>query len=193
MHGLAFAFRSDSRRSWKHCKEFGPRTNLGNGCLAHLGSRTSRERGRDTWCGHRVRYRKVMEPRGSRSIIQVVARQPRRFGDDDLRRSCDSFIPHMSVTPASAPSSTIGSGTRCDRAVSFRRGIVEGVRAPPEHHGDDSKPSPELAAVRKIPVIPRRRNEPVKSLGRTSLDDRKDRRRYWRVKILALSCNECQR
>ena len=30
MHGLAFAFRSDSRRSWKHCKEFGPRTNLGN-------------------------------------------------------------------------------------------------------------------------------------------------------------------
>ena len=109
------------------------------------------------------------------------------IGDDDLRRSCDSFIPRMSVTAASAPNSTIGSGTRWDRAVSFRRGIVEGVRrkpkacttagsrsnptvpddrqtaqpraertsveAPPEHHGDDLKPSPELAAARKIADI----------------------------------------
>ncbi len=36
MHGLAFAIRSDSRRRRQHCKEFGPRTNLGDGRLAPL-------------------------------------------------------------------------------------------------------------------------------------------------------------
>lgn len=75
------------------------------------------------------------------------------IGDDDLRRSCDSFIPRMSVTAASAPNSTIGSGTSWDRAVGFRKGLVEGS-------GENQKPAqvPVPDRILPFPMIARRRN-----------------------------------
>ncbi len=120
-----------------------------------------------------------MEPRRPRSIFQVVARRPGRYWRRRSLQVLRLLIPRMSVTAASAPHSTIGSGTRWDRAVSFRKGLVAGsgenqkpaswrfrstptvpdattgvdrtsVEASPEHHGDDSKPSPKLAAACKI-------------------------------------------
>ena len=140
--------------------------------LARAGGRFGRFADRRLW------NRADRGPSSTSSPVNLAG-----IGDDDLRRSCNSFIPRMSVTAASAPNSTIGSGTRWDRAVSFRKGLVEGsgenqkpapgrfrstptvpddretpqpgvdrtlVEASPEHHGDDSKPSPELAAARKI-------------------------------------------
>ncbi len=77
------------------------------------------------------------------------------IGDDDLRRSCDSFIPRMSVTAASAPHSTIGSGTRWDRAVSFRKGLVEGS-------GENQRPASRR--FRSTPTVPDDRQTPQPAL-----------------------------
>jgi hypothetical protein len=84
------------------------------------------------------------------------------IGDDDLRRSCDSFIPRMSVTPATAPNSTIGSGTRCDRAVSFRTGIVEGVRR--------KSKACTTAGSRSNPTVPDDRQTAQPRAERTSVE-----------------------
>jgi hypothetical protein len=111
------------------------RRGLGSTWDAGMGSRAAPIRREKSWSAERIRLIRGSEvwkradrgPSFKSSPVSLAG-----IGDDDLRRSCDSFIPRMSVTAASAPHSTIGSGTRWDRAVSFRKGPCGRVRRKPK-------------------------------------------------------------